>query len=341
MEKPKKKLTVKKAILLVLAALLVWALLYVLGPAYPQAYYKAPAADAALADWMSHIDGSKRLSEINIPGTHDSATQYIFPDYFLRDQNEPISVQLEQGYRYVDVRVALTKDGAGLEMIHAFGACRRGPSLFSGAISYDSVCDDAIAFLRAHPGETVIFCIKPERSSDDPAAVCAIIEKRAAAESDMWYTGSEIPTLDEARGKIVLCRRYDGELGMDFNWIDQGDPTVLADPIGWHDVNGTQRVAVQDRYHYSVADKWTAVLYTFDNCPADADTFTLNFLSTAVGKLPHPVSFAKDMNASFSGFELETGKAYGVVIFDFAEASLAEKVIASNPETAQLFTPAA
>ena len=73
--------------------------------------------------------------------------------------------------------------------------------------------------------------------------------------------------------KIVLCRRYDGALGLDFDWLDQGDARVLADPVEYHAINDGQYLAVQDRYHYAVADKWPAVRYTLENCEAGRDVF--------------------------------------------------------------------
>ena len=324
----KKRTPVKTVLLVLLALLVLAAALYVFGPLYPDG--KGGENREELSNWMGEIDGALRLSEINIPGTHDTATQYIFPSYFLQDQDTSLKSQLENGYRYLDVRVALSKDGHELVMIHAFGQCREGASLLSPALRYEDFCDVAESFLKAHPTESLIFCIKPEKESDDTTAVRTLIEERVAHEPEVWYTDNTIPTLDEARGKIVLCRRYDGLLGLDFNWIDQGDPTVLADHVESHTINDAQALYVQDRYHYSVADKWEAVRFTLENCAAGENAFSLNFLSTAQGKLPHPRGFAKEMNALFAGCELEKGKEYGVILFDFASPELACQVIESN-----------
>ncbi len=51
---------------------------------------------------------------------------------------------------------------------------------------------------------------------------------------------------------------------------------------------------------------------------------------SAQGKLPHPRSFAKEMNALFGGYALEKGRSYGVILFDFASPALARQVIESN-----------
>ena len=227
------------------------------------------------------------------------------------------------------MRVALNKDGDGLEMIHAFGKCRTGAAIWDESLPVYRVVADTMFFLDAHPGETVIFCVKPERSSDDAATVAALVEQMVSASPERWFTENRIPTLGEVRGRIVLCRRYDGELGLNFDWDDQGDETVLDDPVAVKGMD-TFTLAVQDRYHYGVGDKWAAVQYALRNTTATEQTFSLNFLSTAQGKLPHPFYFAKELNALFLAEELTAGERYGVILFDFADAELAQKVIDTN-----------
>ena len=311
---------------LIPAAILLAAILYGTGVLYPAG---SDEGDGANADWMSQLGDDRPLSLINIPGTHDSGTRFIFPSYIFQDQNTSISRQLENGYRYLDVRVALNKAGDDLVIVHNFGACRTGAALWSGALTYDSVVADTLAFLDAHPRETVFFCVKPERSGDNIDAVRTLLEQKVAESPDRWFTENRIPTLGEARGRIVLCRRYEGDLGLNFKWKEQGDPTVLEDPIAIEGKD-TFTLAVQDRFHYSVSDKWNAVQYALNNTTATENTFCLNFLSTAQGKVPHPRKYASQMNDLFLSGELIAGSRYGVILFDFADASLAQAVIDSN-----------
>ena len=312
---------------LIPAAVLLAAVLYGAGILYPAG--REAASDPALADWMSPLGDDQPLSLINIPGTHDSGTRCIFPAYIFQDQDTSVARQLENGYRYLDVRVALNKAGDDLVIVHAFGACRTGAALWSGALTYDDVMNDALAFLAAHPRETVIFCVKPERSGDDAAAVAALLEQKVSQSPERWFTENRIPTLGEVRGRIVLCRRYESSLGLNFNWDDQGDAAVLDDPVAVAGMD-TFTLAVQDRYHYGVADKWNAVQYALQNTTAAENAFCLNFLSTAQGKLPHPRRFAAELNELFLAEELTAGSRYGVILFDFADGALAQKVIDTN-----------
>ena len=309
--------------------ILLAVILYASGLIYPGGGLGKDVISQENTDWMSQISDDRPLSLINIPGTHDSGTRYIFPSYIFQDQNTLISGQLEHGYRYLDVRVALNKAGDDLIIVHAFGTCRSGAAIWSKALTYDSVVEDTLAFLDYYPSETVVFCVKPEHSGDDVDVVRELLEQKIAEDPDRWFTENRIPTLGEARGKIVLARRYDAQLGLNFNWDDQGDDTVLEDPVAVKGMD-TFTLAVQDRYHYGVEDKWNAVRYALDNTAATEQAFCLNFLSTAQGKVPHPLKYARRMNSLFLSEELTAGSRYGVILFDFADAQLAQKVIDTN-----------
>ena len=54
--------------------------------------------------WMSKIDGETPITAINIPGTHDSATEYVSFAFVSRTQALSIAEQLEAGVRYFDMR---------------------------------------------------------------------------------------------------------------------------------------------------------------------------------------------------------------------------------------------
>ena len=315
-----------RVLLLIFGILLLAAALYCTGLLYPSG---SDEGDSANAGWMAQLDDARPLSLINIPGTHDSGTRYIFPSYIFQDQNTSVTRQLENGYRYLDVRVALNKAGDDLVIIHAFGTCRTGSAVWSAPLTFDSMVADTLAFLDTHPGETVIFCVKPERESDDVNTVRALVEQKVAQAPDRWFTENRIPTLGEVRSRIVLCRRYEDGLGLNFKWAEQKDPTVLDDPIAIEGKD-TFTLAVQDRFHYGVADKWVAVQYTLRNTTATENTFCLNFLSTSPGKIPHPRKYAEELNGLFLAESLTAGERYGVILFDFADARLARAVIDTN-----------
>lgn len=302
-------------------------ILYMIGVLYPGNQRKP--SDYPNSDWMSHINGELKLSEINIPGTHDSGAQYIFPSYILRNQNSSIEEQLLNGYRYLDIRVSLWRKG-GLRITHDVGTCREAKSFYSTPLTFEKIVETSLDFLAYHSDETIIMAVKPENSDDDITALTELIEDAISKNPDKWYTDNKIPTLNEARGKIVLARRYDGKSGISFPWSDQGSEEVLSNPLSMDYINESEKIFVQDRYHYEFEDKWDAVLYSMNNCPAGRDALALNFLSASVGTIPHPFTFAKKINERFLELKLDKGKQYGIIIFDFGTPEEAAKIIETN-----------
>ena len=60
-----------------------------------------------LNNWMKDIDGTKKLFEITIPGTHDCVTQYVQFPHISRCQDKNIYEQLCLGIRALDIRVQI------------------------------------------------------------------------------------------------------------------------------------------------------------------------------------------------------------------------------------------
>lgn len=54
---------------------------------------------------MENISKDTKLSELSIPGTHDSATQYLSLSPIFQCQDTDIQTQLENVYRYLDIRL--------------------------------------------------------------------------------------------------------------------------------------------------------------------------------------------------------------------------------------------
>jgi 1-phosphatidylinositol phosphodiesterase len=297
--------------------------------------------DVESTDWMSMVPGDTALSSISIPGTHDSAAQYVFPGYFMKCQDTSIEEQLENGYRYFDMRLVLGQDGEDkpyLKLKHNFANCRTGKSLFSDAMKVDDVIDTMYDFLMEHPTETIIFTCKAEDSDDDIASIQNLLYEKIDGNPTMWYTVNEIPTLDDVRGKIVLATRFEdvnavGETrrGLNFQWTEQNSKEIVDIPYVNSMMNDTQQLWVQDRFKYNTESKWEAVVDDMENCQADDDTFSLNFTSTAgSGWLSHQEGYAKYINQQLLDYDMQTGVCYGVVIVDFGTEEIAKHIYETN-----------
>lgn len=298
------------------------------------------AAEKETTNWMADIDGKTMLSAISIPGTHDTCTQYVGLRYVFQCQNTSVAEQLEDGYRYMDMRLVLDGEGEEQTLIlkHNFSKCKKSNALFAKALTLSDVLRDVYAFLEENPTETVIMCMKAENGKDDVAEVQKLLYKQIDANADMWYLANEIPTLDEVRGKIVLATRFEDKMGvgesrsgLHFYWEDQGDRTVVDVPYVLSVVNDTTSLWVQDRYNYDTADKLDAIVDNLENCQAADDTFSINFTSTSgSGKVGHPKKYASTINEYLLSYDWKENTCYGIVVVDFASDKLAKCIYGTN-----------
>ena len=173
----------------------------------------APVAGSA--DWMAMLPDDVPLGELSIPGTHDAGTQYVQLGFFSKCQARSVGQQLEDGFRYLDIRLAVNGDGLGLN--HGFCECRTGAAPWSDRLMLEDVLEDCYAFLSAHPTETVIFAVKQEHGDESVAEFQRVLDRYIQEDAGRWYLDSELPSLGEARGRLVLLRRYDDEAGLGKN----------------------------------------------------------------------------------------------------------------------------
>ena len=287
------------------------------------------------ADWMGRLEGSLRLHEIVLPGTHDSATKSVQLAFFSKCQALTVGEQLEAGFRYLDIRLGSTDEGR-LKLVHGFTSCKTGDLPWSSSLYLEEVLDQCYAFLEAHPTETVVFAVKQEQDHETAAEFAALLEAELAKNPARWYTGNTIPTLDEVRGRLVLFRRYaDGTLPEDAACA--GIPMIWADQGGHGDTGlhaaltetGGLRLWVQDRYCYGTEDKWTAFLAGLREPEIRDGDLAIHFLSTkGTFAYGHPYSHARTLNRKLQDLSLEALR--GWIIVDFGNAPLAEHIYAAN-----------
>lgn len=200
------------------------------------------------SNWMNYIDGSTLLSQINMPGTHDSGTTYIGTPTANQCQNLTIAEQLELGARYLDIRayngkaietkenVVDDKDITTFFISHSnFVAYKTSDTSSGNELSFYDVYLQMKAFLEANPSETIVMALSDDGtgSSATREEMLQSVASIVALDPSLWYTkGTEIPTLDDVRGKIVYVRRIvnnhtrTDQTGMDFFWINGENDTV-------------------------------------------------------------------------------------------------------------------
>ena len=158
-----------------------------------------------LRKWMKAFQDSTPLSALSIPGTHNSPTCHTaLPS--VRCQAVGPREQLDNGVRFFDIRVQPNGDGKveeELQLVHGnFPISLTGPKRFRG------LCKEVREFLDENPSETVIISLKREGGGTTTDEQLANIMKQHYTNPKDWYTAPSIPKLSDARGKIVLMRRF-------------------------------------------------------------------------------------------------------------------------------------
>lgn len=285
------------------------------------------------ADWMAGLNDDLNLSEIVLPGSHDSATQYVQLAFFSKCQGLSIGEQLEAGCRYLDIRLGDAEKGEDFpKLMHGFTRCKT--SAFGGTLYLDEVLGQCYAFLTQHPTETVVFAVKHEHGDVPTADFETVLDRFTSARPEFWLLSDSIPTLGEARGRLVLMRRYEDEAGLGmrsgipFLWPDQKGSESVALNTEPTD-QGTYTLWVQDRFEYGTEDKWTAfqkgMAAAAEQCH-DGDV-ALHFLSTkGTAAYGHPFRYAHALNARL----MKNTRLSGWIVLDFFDAELASHIYAMN-----------
>lgn len=313
-----------------------------------QAEEAAPWTGVSAADWMANIDGSTKLSAINIPGTHDSTTQYVegvavLGDGFTKCQDKSVTEQLELGVRYLDIRLDGSSNDGNLYCVHSKYKCYEDSGKKT-QLELQKVLQDCYAFLDAHPTETIIMRMKEDNGSIGDKALQTYIHADINKNPKYWFVTNGRPSLEETRGKIVLARYYqhgyadgvaENQAGLNFSkWPDQSGSSASSPAYVKVENTGIGAASlwIQDWYGLAAGNKWNAVKEGLDSPPnAEKPDFTyfLNYLSSA-GTMTKPSSIADTVNKNFSNYTMAYGKHYGWIVMDFVTEELARHVFESN-----------
>lgn len=279
---------------------------------------------------MKHYD-SRKISEINLFGTHDSLTAYVDMEKVCRCQSLTLREQFNLGVRLIDVRLNRKKDG--FYLVHSLADCYEdeGKKI---PLSFSAVLKNCLDFLEENPDEFIVMSVKQDRGLQSRFFFPAFYSQYIKGSEEKWYLGAEIPAVSECRGKIVLMRRCkvfpkyrrENPCGLDFShWKDQGKS--WSERIYPVTLNKTQKSTVQDRYSLGPQRKWHKCAKPFlDRCKCDGDNICVHFISTAYRyKNESLVRTAEEMNGFFKEYDLPEGK--GWFFFDFPNESIAEKFV--------------
>ncbi|MCX4970318.1 phosphatidylinositol-specific phospholipase C [Streptomyces sp. NBC_00654] len=255
-------------------------------------------------DWMGSIPDATALQRLTIPGSHDSGARYGGP--WTECQNTTIAEQLNSGIRFLDVRCRITGDSFAIHHGASFQNLMFGDVL--------GACWD---FLAERPGETVLMRVKQEYSEESDAAFRRVFDLYLDTKGwrPLFRLDSTLPTLGEARGKVVLLADNGGLPGVRY-----ADPQVFD---------------IQDDYMAEPFGKYPKIEAQFRKAAEQPGKLFMNYVSTAA--LMPPRWNADRLNPQVHSFLDGSGTAgwtgLGIVPLDFpaTRSGLVESLIRHNP----------
>lgn len=286
-----------------------------------------PASYPSNKDWMKDLSDDALITQLSLPGTHDSATDHdnckknsaIKPIIeFVSCQTYPISDQLKMGIRFFDIRLAYE---------HGTLRFHHGPYYLEQHFYH--ALDAAQSFLSDHPTEFVIFLIKQEHTSESADNFWKRVNDQIDQyPSDLFYYEKQVPTVGKVRGRIIIMGRDKSDYlkGFRVDWESNTTHYEGRDKSKYGDL----LYIVEDHYSLNTISTETKYREIRQNIAlaklcfksGDPHTLYISFLSgegDATGRTPghfadyenqHIYDWLKDDDAG--GYRL------GVVMMDYA-----------------------
>ncbi|AQS08910.1 1-phosphatidylinositol phosphodiesterase precursor [Clostridium saccharobutylicum] len=272
------------------------------------------------SNWMGSLDNNTSISKLSIPGTHDSGARYEPVYGTAKCQEFPISEQLNIGVRYLDIRCRHINDSF---VIHHGSIYQH--------MNFDDVLNNCISFLDKNPTECIIMSVKEEYdASNNTESFEKTFDSYVAKTSNRWYLGSNIPTLNQARGKIVLVRRFSS------NSSSKGiNATRWADNATFSINNGYSQIKIQDQYKVSNNDsKWSAIEGLYNEAKLQNNNcLYINYTSgyKPMAFIPMIPKVSNDINSRVENYFNQNSKGrFGITASDFIDNDISSKIISTN-----------
>ena len=301
-------------------------------------------------NWMANIPDDALLSSVNIPATHDTGTAGVVEDdipqvSITSCQNLYYDEQLNMGARSFDIRANATKDDASVadvKIVHG-GELWQCQEKNGNDLTLQSILNTSLGFLEKHKSETVILTVKPDAGSTIGLehAVAEFIEKN----KDKVYSGGDIPSMKEARGKIIFLRRFN----LTKNYDSSVERAMGFNLTNWDDIkykdykyayklydDGKNHVYIQDAYNTYGSEKWPYILETMKQTtgqdtshPIEYNSWVFNYTSCSRGA---PLGLTQEINPRLFKDEdncIDT-RFLGTVMLNFIDEPMSRLIYETN-----------
>lgn len=174
-------------------------------------YDDTPEPEFLNPSWMTSIPDDQPLSEVTMPGTHN--TMALYGGIYSECQSWSLASQLRAGIRFLDIRV---RHVTGNLTIHHGVSYQRA--------HFGHVLEGVAEFLQGYPNETVLMRIREELSETYNIYGPVVDYIHRYAHWDLLWHSRLVPTMGEARGKLIILQDFRGpDLGMRYGSLDISD----------------------------------------------------------------------------------------------------------------------
>ena len=294
-------------------------------------------------NWMSGIDNATPISQMSIPGTHESGA--LHGGGPTQCQWHSVAKLLERGIRFLDIRCG-----------HAAGTLgsREFPIYHSGVYqetNFETVQAQCMEFLAQNPTEFILMNVQhegiPNLSNHSDDSFTEMFLKLANA--DHWNFTPHIPSVNDCRKKIVLVRAYDSAANA--GWPNSyrrstNDVIVFDGGLEWNgfNIDGTSSNGVFETqngwttFGSDLSKQQAAEEHLQAAAAGPTDRMYVNFLSRAGDSVGTYAQVINDNICQFLSNTLnDTTKRLGVVNMDFSGntdargRNLEDLIISHNP----------
>ncbi|TRY74321.1 hypothetical protein DNTS_032022 [Danionella cerebrum] len=254
--------------------------------------------------WMSTIPDITPLSDVTMPGTHN--TMALYGGSLSECNSWSLALQLRAGIRFLDIRVR-----------HARGSLTIHHGISYQYAHFGDVLKDIVDFLQEYPSETVLMRLKEELSDTRNIYDAVVRYIKEYAHWDLLWNRREIPVMGEARGKLIILQDFSGpDLGVRYNSLHIADDWKVS--------------SLQPE---EVERKWRSVSTHLETAAVGNRSLMFLTYSSGAGILAHPDALARRINLRL--YEYLTAyrsqrKRFGIITMDFPGAKLVQSIIRFN-----------
>jgi 1-phosphatidylinositol phosphodiesterase len=268
--------------------------------------------------WMSLISDEKCITELTIPGTHNSGSMYDVPALpdTAKTQCLTIAEQLNDGVRFLDIRCKVVD--SRLVLHNGFA---------NQKLSFENIVDICQSFLKLNPSETIILELRDESYPLNNTQLFESVFNKCTKKysaAALFFLENRFPILKEVRGKITLLRNFEVS-DLTLKGIDKKDKI--------------RNYSILKQNHHkdqTVEQKWHFIKQHLFNAKKDSKNilymnYTSGYKKTMFLGLPSVKKISDSINPLIKGFfKLSKNARYGIIIMDYISFECTTQIINMN-----------